>query len=190
MFIFLLSPGIAFIADYLMRRHKLNTRWAVLLIVLLITPSILIEFTGYSFSCRLHSYIATTLFLTGAQLAVFTIVNVRQSVKLFASILFLAILGLIVLGGSFLGEWGGGSRIVIKQAQFHNYKALTLEPSLYSTNKTLRVKKTAFAGLFQKIIYEQDLPDTATKTNCDINFRDGGKKFVFDFCKNTLGAIN
>jgi hypothetical protein len=188
MFIILLSPAIAFSADYFLRRHKTNTRWAVLLIVLFAVPSILLELSGYSFSNRLYSYITTALFLTGAQLAIFTIVSVRQSVKVVASIAFLFILGFIVVGGSFLGEWGGGSRTIIKEARFDNYKALTLEPTLFSTNKVLRVKKSGFGGLLQKVVYEQDLSDTATNINCDINFRDGSKKLVFNFCKNTLGS--
>ena len=171
-----------------MKRGKLNTRRTTFLIILSIIPSILLEFTGYSFSNRLYSYIATTLFLTGFQLAIFTIVNVRHSVKLVAAVAFLFILGFIVLGGAFLGDWGGGSRIINKEAHFRNYKALTLEPALYSSNKVLRVKKTALAGLLQKTIYEQDLPDSAKGIFCDINFRDGNEKLVFDFCKNTLGS--
>ncbi len=188
MFIILLSPVIAFIADNTIRRHSTTKGLPLLLITSFVLPAISLELSGYSFSNRLYSYTATTLFLAGVQLALFTIVNVRQSVKVVASFIFLCILGFVALGGSFLAEWSGGSRTIIKEAQFDNYRALTLEPTLYSTYKVLRVKKTALAGILQKTVYEQALPGTATSLNCEIYFNDGNKKLVFNFCKNTLGA--
>lgn len=186
MFIILLSPAIAFVVDSTTRRHSTTKQLSVLLAILFVLPSIVLELSGYSFSNKLYSYTATTLFLAGVQLALFTIVNVRQSVKVVASIVFFCVLGFVAFGSFFLAEWGGGARTVIKEAKFDNYSALTLEPTLYSTNNVLRVKKTALEGIFQKTIYEQDLPDTATEINCRVFFMDGNKKLVFNNCKNTL----
>ena len=188
MFIILISPAIALIADYFLRKQQINARWTIFLIVLLITPSVLLELTDYSFSLRFYSFIATTLFLIGIQLGLFTILHVRLSVKVVASVVFTFVLAFIVFAGSFISEWGGGSRTIIQEANLGNYKALTLEPALYSSHKVLRVKKTVLSGILQKNIYEQDLPDSVTKGNCNINFSDGNKKLVFDFCENRLSS--
>lgn len=190
MFIILISPVIALIADYIIRKYKPDTRGTILLILLLFVPTLLLELTGYSFSIRLYSFIATTLFLTGIQLGLFTIVHVRLSVKVVASIVFTFILGSIVVADAFLSEWGGGSRTVLREVKFNNYTALTLEPMLYSSHKVLRVKKTALSGMLQKNIYEQDLPDSVTRRDCKINFSDGSKKLVFDYCENKLSLRN
>ena len=186
MFIVLISPVISLIADYILRKYKIKTIWIVFLILLLIIPSLLLELTGYSFSIRLYSFIATTLLLIGIQLGLFTIVHVRVSVKIVTSIAFTLILGFFVFVGLYAAGYVGGSRAVIQEAKFRNYIALTLELILYSSNKVLRVKKTALAGILQKNIYEQDLPDSVIKEDCDINFSDGSKTLVFDLCENKL----
>lgn len=190
MFLILISPAIALIADYIIRKCKLNTKGTILLILLLLVPTLLLEFTDYSFSIRLYSFITTTLFLIGIQLGLFTIVHVRLSVKVVASIVFTSVLGFIVFAGTFASEWGGGSRTVLQEVKFNNYTALTLEPTLYSNHKVLRVKKTALSGMLQKNIYEQDLPDSVTMRNCKINFSDRNKKLVFDYCENRLSLRN
>ena len=186
MFIVLISPVISLIADYILRKYKIKTIWIVFLILLLIIPSLLLELTGYSFSIRLYSFIATTLLLIGIQLGLFTIVHVRVSVKIVTSIAFTLILGFFVFVGLYAAGYVGGSRAVIQEAKFRNYIALTLELILYSSNKVLRVKKTALAGILQKNIYEQDLPDSVINDDCDINFSDGRKMIVFDLCENKL----
>ncbi len=151
MFIILLSPIIALIVDNTIGQHNVPKRLLLFLIISLILPSILLELSGYSFSDRQCSYVAITMFLTGVQLALFVIVRVRQTVKVVASIVLLCILGFIAFGASFLANWGGGPNVVLKEAKFGNYKALTLEPPLYSSDTVLRVKKTALAGILQKV---------------------------------------
>ena len=190
MFIILISPAIALISDYIIRKYRINIKWTILLILLLIVPTLLLEFTGYSFSIRLYSFIATTLFLAGIQFGLFTIVHVRHSVKVVASIVFTFIFGFFVFAGTFLSEWGGGSRTVLHEVKLNNYSALIPEPILYSSHKVLRVKKTALLGILQKNIYEQDLPDSEIKGDCDIDFSDGSKKLVFDLCENRLSLRN
>jgi hypothetical protein len=40
--------------------------------------------------------------------------------------------------------------------------------------------------MIQKEIYEQDLPDSVIKIDCDINFSDGKRKLVYNLCENKL----
>jgi hypothetical protein len=147
MFIILISPLIALVTDSFIRRYKKDRQWTILIILFLIAPSILLVLTGYSFSLQSYSYIATTLFLTGIQLGLFTIIHVRFSIKVAASIAFILLLAGIAFLSLFASGWAP-SRI-IQEAKTKNYIALTLEPA-YSDHKVLRIKKTALSGIIEK----------------------------------------
>lgn len=190
MFILVFSPFLAYLCDQVIRRTGVAGKWTILLILLLAIPALVLWLSGYSFTAKGLSYTASTLFLTGIQLALFGIVNVRRSVKIAVSVVVALFLGFMTLGGSFLAEWGNGSRTVLKEVNYENYKALILEPSLYSGNKVLRVKKTALSGVLQKQIYEQDLPDVVINANCDIIFNDGSRRLIYDLCINQLRTDN
>jgi hypothetical protein len=183
MFLILLSPAIALIADNFLRKYQTGIRLIILLIVLLIAPSVLLLVTGYGFSKELYSFIATTLFLSGVLLGLFTMIHVRFSVKAIASIVVIIMLGVFVFVSLFASGWARNA--VLQEAKAENYTAFILKP-LYSNHRILSVKKTAFSGLIQKDVYEQDLADSVTIPDCSINFSDGRKRLVYNRCENKL----
>jgi hypothetical protein len=186
MLFIILSPFLALLCDRVNRRNEIARRWRILLILVSVIPTSVLWASEYSFTNRSFSFVAATLFLTGIQLALFSIVNVRHSIKLAATVAFALLLAFIGFSSAFLSEWGGGSRTVLKEVKYENYTAHILGPQLYESYKLLRVKKTALSGVVQKNIYEQDLPDSVLNGNCNIPISDGSKRLVFNLCNTTL----
>ena len=189
MFFTILSPFLALLYDRVSRKNKIGEQWTILLIVLLVIPTLALRASGYSFTNRSFSFITATLFLASIQIAVLAIVNVRHSVKLVAALVFTLGLVFICFGRAFVSEWSG-SRTILKEIQYQNYRALILGPQLYENDKLLRVTKNALAGVLQKNVYEQYLPDSSYNAKCNITFRDGSKQLAYDLCNDNLHLVD
>jgi hypothetical protein len=182
----LISPLAALLIDFINRKYAIARKGILGVLLIGTIPSLLIWLTGYNYSNRQVFWAAVAFVITSLLSGFYSIIHVRPSVKVFFTILAIAALAYFSFGVVFLSGYAGNPRHTISTAQYKNYLALRLEPSLYSNTEMLVVEKTRLSGFIRKTVHKTELPAKDSFSNCQYFFSDGKTRLMYDLCHQQL----
>jgi len=188
MLLVLLSPLVAWLANYLRQKFSIPKLLTLSIVAILTIPSLIIWLSGYTYTGHHGNYVAITLFISALIFVYYYFDNSELGSSARTSMLLFFLIGLFVLLFLFSSIYSQRTDKIFSEANFKNYKATysrDFDMVLHGPHR-VTFKKRNLLGLIERTVFTQVIYNPAQILNNTLCFEDGDDELCYNYQLNTL----